>query len=1205
MKKNYLVSAALAAIVLTGCGGDGSSNSNTPTTTTTINKNAYLSDSRMAGVTYTCGSLQGTTTQEGKFQYNTKCSNVNFSIGGINLGHIPISNLSDNQIIYPSDLLGLDFNNTSDPKLQAMLQLVQSLDADQNPYNGIDINSTALIHENINFDDNISLSDVQRVLTNLGKTIIPMNDAVAHYEDTLRHDLNISINTVNPAPAIIVKEAIPVAQDLMALQINGERGAKIYVDGIYSTTIGDSALATLDINTSNLTEGNNTTSITLKNDNNRTSQPTLVTVPVDRTAPAITNSSEYNVTENTFDAFVANATDSSGILDYTLTGTDAHYFDINTTNGKIVFKSAPDYEVKTTYNTQLVATDKFYNTTVKSIQINIININDNAPVMETNSTVYADENQFIATQLTANDVDNLNPLRFSINGVDATNFELNSSTGLLKFKQAPDYEVKTNYEINATVSDGEHNTTKQLTISINNLNDEIPVITQTTFQTNENQITPLTLTSTDPDGNTTYSYTISGTDAHFFDFNNTTGTLTLKNAPDYEQKTTYDVNVTVSDGLNTHTQPITLDIQNLDDEVPVFLSNSTINLNENTQTFMIDASDDYSLKYSLVSGNDSSLFTIDQTTGEVSFKQNPDYENPADINKDNNYTISVKLDDTVPSHAQTRQFTISIQNVDDVPTPQLSDNINLDGIVSDNKPIANAHIYIEDTNKVLKEVYSDTAGLYHIDVSDMTPPFVIMAVLPDYSRLYSYNNGNYAYTNITPITSLVVSKMANSLQTTLNDFFIDFSTLSQQNDLSSTFDTAYANIKSYFDTSLTTNLLSGFNHFYNYFTFTGFNYDKVLKTYDMAVNGTQVAVRENNTTLATFDTQNIASPDMNITGRALDAAGNVLANATINIFYYINGIRHDINASTDDNGRYVVALPRLRQYTMNVSDETLSAIYNDLATFYTSLNELQITNIYLVNTNTNITVSGAIHNARNGNTLNAGTIKVRTGYNNRTATPVATAQVNQNGTYSLSNLPTGVYTFEINSNGYYPLFTNVFFTSDSSTSDFSLMPDNRTSILNRDAFATAVLTWGNLPYDLDSHLYIAADSNNSQRTEVYYNNKYAGTYPDDKNNPCATAGTIASLDLDDTDSYGPETTTICTRYPYISHFFVYNFSEDSYPEVSAKAKVVVRTTDGTTYEIVPPSTNPNNYNYWKVFDIDPSGNIIPVSSYAASVTDTP
>ena len=166
------------------------------------------------------------------------------------------------------------------------------------------------------------------------------------------------------------------------------------------------------------------------------------------------------------------------------------------------------------------------------------------------------------------------------------------------------------------------------------------------------------------------------------------------------------------------------------------------------------------------------------------------------------------------------------------------------------------------------------------------------------------------------------------------------------------------------------------------------------------------------------------------------------------------------------------------------------------------------------------------------------------------------------------------------------------------------MPDNRTSILDRDAFATAVLTWGSSPSDLDSHLYIAEDANNSQRTEVYYSHRYAGASPSDSNNPCATAGTIASLDLDDTSSYGPETTTICTQYPYTSHFFVHNYSGGSYTDVSAEAKVVVRTTDGTTYEIVPPSTNPNSYNYWNVFDIDPSGNIIPISSYTGSVTDT-
>ncbi|NPA65817.1 MAG: hypothetical protein GXO11_02940, partial [Epsilonproteobacteria bacterium] len=95
----------------------------------------------------------------------------------------------------------------------------------------------------------------------------------------------------------------------------------------------------------------------------------------------------------------------------------------------------------------------------------------------------------------------------------------------------------------------------------------------------------------------------------------------------------------------------------------------------------------------------------------------------------------------------------------------------------------------------------------------------------------------------------------------------------------------------------------------------------------------------------------------------------------------------------------------------------------------------------------------------------------------------------------------------------------------------------------------------------------------------------------------------ASLDLDDVTSYGPETMTICQRYPYTMHYFVYNYSNDSYQDVSDYAKVVVRKSDGSIYEIVPPSSNPNEYNYWKVFDVDSDGNIIIINEYVENVED--
>jgi hypothetical protein len=63
-------------------------------------------------------------------------------------------------------------------------------------------------------------------------------------------------------------------------------------------------------------------------------------------------------------------------------------------------------------------------------------------------SVLVNENQLSAITLIATDE---NSIIYSIS--DEINFELNSSTGVVKFRVAPDYETKNLYKLIATASD--------------------------------------------------------------------------------------------------------------------------------------------------------------------------------------------------------------------------------------------------------------------------------------------------------------------------------------------------------------------------------------------------------------------------------------------------------------------------------------------------------------------------------------------------------------------------------------------------------------------------------------------------------------------------------------------------------------------------------------------------------------------------------
>jgi len=183
-----------------------------------------------------------------------------------------------------------------------------------------------------------------------------------------------------------------------------------------------------------------------------------------------------------------------------------------------------------------------------------------APIITTPSTVTVNENQTIAIDVNATDPEG-DTLTYSLSGgADESLFNINSSTGLVTFKSAPDYETQNSYNIIVSVSDGINITTQNITINIADIN-EAPIITTADSVTvNENQTNAIDVNATDPEGDT-LTYSIRNLlDGNSFNINSSTGEITFKSAPDYETKNFYNLVVGVSDGINITYQLIGIDI---------------------------------------------------------------------------------------------------------------------------------------------------------------------------------------------------------------------------------------------------------------------------------------------------------------------------------------------------------------------------------------------------------------------------------------------------------------------------------------------------------------------------------------------------------------------------------------------------------------------------------------------------------------------
>ena len=119
----------ILAFAVSSCGGGGGAATTSSSPTTSQGK---FIDAAVEGITYTSGSITGTTSADGSFSYQTGQS-VTFSIGGITLGSV-----SGSSIVTPVQLVSGAVNET-DPTVVNIVQFLLSIDDDNDPTNGIKI----------------------------------------------------------------------------------------------------------------------------------------------------------------------------------------------------------------------------------------------------------------------------------------------------------------------------------------------------------------------------------------------------------------------------------------------------------------------------------------------------------------------------------------------------------------------------------------------------------------------------------------------------------------------------------------------------------------------------------------------------------------------------------------------------------------------------------------------------------------------------------------------------------------------------------------------------------------------------------------------------------------------------------------------------------------------------------------------------------
>ena len=333
-------------------------------------------------------------------------------------------------------------------------------------------------------------------------------------------------------------------------------------------------------------------------------------------------------------------------------------------NGTIVVAAGAqlDSETKNTYSFDALAVNSVGSGT-GTVTININNLNDNNPQFGSLPTADVNENQTSAITLGATDADNLLALTYSLSGTDAASFDVDSATGVVTFKAAPDFESKWSYTFTATASDGDNNATQNVTITVLDLPDVVPTLQALTASIDENKATgsPVgNILVTDAGDRSIIGFTID--DTTNFEIN-ASGYITTKSSFDFEGQQSYALNAyATSDAGNSASVVVTININNLNDNSPVFISSATAAVNENqTSAIDLDAADAdnlLALTYS-IGGTDAASFDVDSATGVVTFKTAPDRES-----KDS-YTFTATASDG--NNSTDQNVTIALINVLEVP----------------------------------------------------------------------------------------------------------------------------------------------------------------------------------------------------------------------------------------------------------------------------------------------------------------------------------------------------------------------------------------------------------------------------------------------------------------------------------------------------------------------------------------------------------
>lgn len=311
---------------------------------------------------------------------------------------------------------------------------------------------------------------------------------------------------------------------------------------------------------------------------------------------------------------------------------------------------------------------------------------------------------------------------------------------------------------------------------------------------------------------------------------------------------------------------------------------------------------------------------------------------------------------------------------------------------------------------------------------------------------------------------------------------------------------------------------------------------------------------------------------VDLTGKITNTTDTAVGNATIQLL--IDG-EAKYTTTSSSTGEYDFSQIKEGNYTITVNYQG----YNEFSTTANLVNTSNKDFVLVGSAN----VTGLIINSQTGQGLADATVSFfEASKETNTANASLIISTDSTGYFTISNGPIGDFTGMIEAIGFFVRIIEMtsFTTGDNVFDPITCVQEPEEGSLR------IILSWGEIPYDLDSHL--TGPRADATRFHVYFSHQ--------------TDGDI-SLDVDDTSSYGPETITIPNLYDGMYRYSIHNYSNQTVNgglQIEQSPTLVeIYDMDGLVADFTAPSFTGNG-NTWRVFEINVSGtttSINPINTY--------